>query len=161
SSPMRPQAFAQAAGTPLTALPLTTAAAIGTGGPGGGIIPIQPPEQPDTPPPPMVTPALVGGFAQAGQALDSPDADQLRERAPREALGLADAPSREQIALQRFQNLLAESEDERRMGIRDIGRAAAALGRIGAGITTSQLGDLESRIQETQQRAARDLAAEA
>src|SRR5690606_19227565 len=47
-----------------------------------------------------------------------------------------------------------------RSGVRDIGRAAAALGRIGAGITTSQLGDLEDRIQTQIAREASRLAAE-
>jgi len=103
----------------------------------------------------------VSDLAREGQGLVSPDVARLRAMTLEEAAGLAGAPSREDIALQRFQNILAESEDARRLGIRDIGRAAAALGRIGSGQVTTDLGNLEARIQETQQRAARDLAAEA
>src|SRR5690606_35952778 len=100
-------------------------------------------------------------LAREGQGLASPEARELRALALDAVRGLSDTPSREAIALERFRNILAESEDARRLGIRDIGRAAAALGRIGSGQVTTDLGNLEARIQETQQRAPRDLAAEA
>lgn len=73
---------------------------------------------------------------------------------------LFSTPDRAALASQQFQNLLEQAAEARQTGVRDIGRAAAALGRIGAGITTSQLGDLEERIQTQIAREASRLAAE-
>src|SRR5690606_32228132 len=73
---------------------------------------------------------------------------------------LFSTPDRAALASQQFRDLLEQAAEARQTGVRDIGRAAAALGRIGAGITTSQLGDLEERIQTQIAREASRLAAE-
>ncbi|HEY8431160.1 MAG TPA: hypothetical protein VIL20_22425, partial [Sandaracinaceae bacterium] len=73
---------------------------------------------------------------------------------------LFSTPDRATLASQQFRDLLEQAAEARRIGVRDIGRAAAALGRIGAGMTTSQLGDLGERIETQIAREASRLAAE-
>lgn len=64
------------------------------------------------------------------------------------------SPDLAQAGLDRLAELRQGLSEDRRKGIQDIGRGAAAFGRLGSGVTTSQLGDLESSLQ------ARELAAE-
>ena len=53
----------------------------------------------------------------------------------------------QQSAQGQLQNILEDTEDARRLGSRDIGRSAAAFGRIGSGVVTTDLGNLEERLQ--------------
>src|SRR5690606_22364387 len=142
---------------PVTTLPATTLPAT---------VPAQPPETV----PAMTLPAQLSQFGP-GQDLISTQISPIgftpSEAAERaRALTLQGLESlfaprdRAALASQQFQNLLEQAAEARQTGVRDIGRAAAALGRIGAGITTSQLGDLEERIQTQIAREASRLAAE-
>ena len=72
-----------------------------------------------------------------------------------EALG---APGIGAAAQGQLQNIFEQSADARKLGSRDIGRSAAAFGRVGSGVVNTQLGDLEERIQRGQQQAFRGLA---
>lgn len=72
-----------------------------------------------------------------------------------QALG---APGIGAAAQGRLQNIFEQSADQRKIGSRDIGRSAAAFGRVGSGVVNTQLGDLEARIQRGQQQAFRGLA---
>ena len=90
----------------------------------------------------------------AGQFGQTPLTGQA-QGAVSNALG---GPSLAQAAQGQFQNLLDRASDARQLGTRDIGRSAAALGRIGSGQVTTELGNLEDRIQTGVTRGARDLA---
>lgn len=143
---------------PATTLPATTLPAT---------VPAQPPAETV---PAMTLPAQLSQFGP-GQDLISTQISPIgftpseaAERARALTLqgleSLFSTPDRAALASQQFQNLLEQAAEARQTGVRDIGRAAAALGRIGAGITTSQLGDLEERIQTQIAREASRLAAE-
>ena len=143
---------------PLTTLPATTLPAT---------VPAQPPAETV---PAMTLPAQLSQFGP-GQDLIStqiaptgfaPSAAAERARALtlQSLESLFSTPDRATLASQQFRDLLEQAAEARRTGVRDISRAAAALGRIGAGITTSQLGDLEERIQTQIAREASRLAAE-
>ena len=143
---------------PVTTLPATTLPAT---------VPAQPPAETV---PAMTLPAQLSQFGP-GQDLISTQISPIgftpseaAERARALTLqgleSLFSTPDRAALASQQFQNLLEQAAEARQTGVRDIGRAAAALGRIGAGITTSQLGDLEERIQTQIAREASRLAAE-
>ena len=99
-------------------------------------------------------------FGIAGAGGNSPEAMQLRGLTSQAAEGLAGAPSRQDIALQTLQNLDAEQADIRQLGIQDIGRAGARLGRLGSGMVTTSLGDLESQLNSQRERSLRDLSAQ-
>ena len=70
------------------------------------------------------------------------------------------APSISSQGQQILQNIFQQSEDARRLGARDIGRSAAAFGRVGSGVVNTQLGDLEERIQRGQNQAFTQLASD-
>lgn len=74
---------------------------------------------------------------------------------------LSSGPGRMDIANMRFQNLLDRAGETRKLGVEQIGQDAARLGRIGMGGVSTDLGNLEERIQTGITRAGRDLAAEA
>jgi hypothetical protein len=73
---------------------------------------------------------------------------------------LYSAPNREAIALQTLQNLDAAQADQRKLGIQDIGRAGARLGRLGSGMVTTDLGNLEDRLNTERERTLRGLSAD-
>lgn len=70
-------------------------------------------------------------------------------------------PDRAQLAADALRLFEEQQADERRIGIQDIGREAATLGRIGSGVTTSQLGDLGLQLARERNRMERGLATEA
>jgi hypothetical protein len=67
-------------------------------------------------------------------------------------------PTRTELAQQALQSLDESTADERSRGIRQIGQSAAALGRLGSGMVTTDLGNLEERLQGQRERTLRDLA---
>ncbi len=70
-------------------------------------------------------------------------------------------PSRGELAQQTFQQLRESGEPQFQADLRDVGRRAASLGRIGAGLTTSQLGDVISNRERDLGLAQRGLATQA
>lgn len=77
------------------------------------------------------------------------------------AQSLANAPDRGQIALDYLKNLDQQQANQRQLGIQDIGRSAAKFGRIGSGVVTTSLGDLQSQLNQQREQSLRQLAADA
>ena len=74
------------------------------------------------------------------------------------ATSLGDAPSLTQAAIQRFNALREASEPGFQRELRGVGQKAAALGRIGSGVTTSELGDVALRREKFLGTRLADLA---
>lgn len=91
----------------------------------------------------------------------SDETARLRALALQGFEGLAGAPDRTQLASDAFRLILEQNADARRLGTQQIARDAARLGRLGSGMVTTSLGDLESRIQQSEDQAARALALDA
>jgi hypothetical protein len=68
-------------------------------------------------------------------------------------------PSRSQIALDRLKSFDMGQADDRQRGIQGIGRAAARLGRLNSGMVTTDLGNLEERLNRERERTLLDLSA--
>jgi len=88
----------------------------------------------------------------------SPEAQRARALTAQATESLAGAPNRQELALQSLQNFDAEQGDIRQLGIQDIGRAGARLGRLGSGMVTTDLGNLEDRLNTTRERMLSDLS---
>lgn len=86
--------------------------------------------------------------------LDSARTNRLSDQTSAAADKVANGPDLAKAGLDKLAELRQGLSEDRRIGMQDIGRSAAKFGRLGAGQTTSQLGDLESSLQ------ARELAAE-
>jgi hypothetical protein len=71
---------------------------------------------------------------------------------------LKDTPDLAKAGLDQLAGLREQTAEDRQKGIQDIGRSAAAFGRIGSGVTTGQLGDLEALLQKRQIAAETGLA---
>lgn len=88
------------------------------------------------------------------------EAGRARTLAAGQLEDVAGAPSRQSIALDRFNDLLDRTNDERTHGVRSIGQSAAKFGRLGSGMVTTDLGNLEDRLQTNLIREARGLSAD-
>lgn len=71
---------------------------------------------------------------------------------------LNSSPDLAQAGLDKLAELRQQTGEDRRAGIQNIGRANAALGRLGSGMVTGQLGDLEATLQARQTAAEKGLA---
>ena len=69
-------------------------------------------------------------------------------------------PSRSEIAAKRLELLDRGQADQRKRGIQEIGRNAASLGRLNSGMVTTDLGNLEERLQELRERTLLGLSAD-
>lgn len=74
------------------------------------------------------------------------------------AAALSAAPSLASAGAQQLAELRQQTAEDRKTGIQDIGRSAATFGRLGSGVTTGQLGDLEALLQKRQTAAETGLA---
>ncbi len=90
----------------------------------------------------------------------SPESERARTLTMQSLENLSGAPSRREIALDVLRNFDAEQGDVRTRGIRDIGRGAAKFGRLGSGAVTTDLGNLEERLDENRNRLLRGLSAD-
>ena len=90
----------------------------------------------------------------------SPEALRARELTGQNLESLSSAPSRQELAEQSFARLGESLGEARTKGIQDIGRKAAAFGRIGSGVTTTNLGDLGERLGTIETRERGRLAGE-
>ena len=70
------------------------------------------------------------------------------------------SPSRLDLAQQAFKTLDENTNDQRQRGIQQTGQAAARLGRLGSGMVTTDLGNLEDRLQQNRDQALRGLSVE-
>lgn len=83
---------------------------------------------------------------------------QLQGQTDTAAGAVGQGPNLTQSALDRLAELDQATTEQRRVGIQDIGRGNAALGRLGSGMVTSQLGDLEALLQARGTAARKSLA---
>lgn len=74
------------------------------------------------------------------------------------ARALSQGPNLTQAALDRYADLEQQTQENRQQGIQQIGRAAARLGRLGSGMVTTDLGNLEALLQQRGTAARRGLA---
>lgn len=142
-------------------------------------VPLQPatpggPAGPMPEKPPPGTPAFTGDYATLndfGPGNDlrfsqiTPGADprtaKLNDLVNQFTGKIGAAPDLAQASLDKLAGLRQQTLEDRKKGIQDIGRGAAAFGRIGSGVTTSQLGDLESSLQARELAAEKGLAGDA
>jgi hypothetical protein len=89
---------------------------------------------------------------------DNPRLQAVQAQLDKALQGL-EGPDRGQIARDIFQGLEEDFGEQRERGIRRIGEKAGALGRIGSGGVTTELGTLEESIGKQRSRAMRELAA--
>lgn len=71
---------------------------------------------------------------------------------------LTQGPNLQQSALDAFKNIQGKTAEQRQLGIQDIGRSAARLGRLGSGMVTTDLGNLEDTLRSHENQALGDLA---
>lgn len=92
----------------------------------------------------------------------SPMADQLRQMGMSSLQGLSSAPDRGQLAAQALSLQRQLTQPQWEQDLRHVGQSAAALGRLGSGMTTSELGDVtlqrEKALGLYGQQAALDAA---
>ncbi len=96
------------------------------------------------------------GFADAADPT-SDAARRVRELTLRGVEGLQ-GPDRSALAQRTFDLLRERTEPAFQRELQDVGRRAATLGRIGSGVTTSDLGDVQSQRERFLSEAQRDLA---
>ena len=107
------------------------------------------------------------GVDQASQALSgysgsaiSPEASRARSLALSDLEALR-GPDRSQIASDTLQRLIADTNPQYEKELQGVGQRAAALGRLGSGVTTSDLGDVAQRRQQAIASEAGRLSSEA
>jgi hypothetical protein len=91
----------------------------------------------------------------------SPEALQARQAVLQTLEEARGAPDRGALAQEQFDILQERGRPGFERRLRDIGRSASALGRVGAGITTTNLADLGAERERELALAGRELAAEA
>lgn len=115
--------------------------------------PQQPPVQPSQPIPGVGSSGITG--LPAGPNVTEFTAEEnLRNK----QIAPGGDPSRSALAQQTFDLIREQGEAGFQADIRKVGQSAAKFGRIGAGMTTSDLGDVAQRRNEFLGRAQRDLA---
>lgn len=73
---------------------------------------------------------------------------------------LQNGPNLTDAAKQAFDVLGQQTAERRKLGIQDIGRNAARLGRLGSGMVTTDLGNLEDTLQQHENQARQQLASQ-
>lgn len=100
------------------------------------------------------------GLQTAQGYVETPEAMQLRQMALADLQGLS-GPNRGQIAQDVFSQLEDASRPQFERDLRGVGQKAAAWGRMGAGMTTSNLGDVISERERELALQKRGLSSEA
>ena len=102
--------------------------------------------------------AAAGGVNPVGFSGDT-TAARAQTMAALESLN--SGPNRGEIASGYYDNLLSASAPQFEQDLRRVGQKASALGRVGAGMTTSDLGTVQQRREEGLSRARSGLALDA
>lgn len=104
-----------------------------------------------------------GGVAYTGPSAITYGADttNVRGQLAGQLGGLSSAPDRASLAAQAFEQMQARNQPNREREYRAAGQRVAALGRVGAGMTTNDLNDLTANFNREDTLAQRDLALEA
>lgn len=119
----------------------------------------------------QINPGVPGDFSNiaqffttaAGEAANvpnpslSPEALQARQAASQASTALSTLPDRVQLALNAYNRFRTETAPQHAADLRAVGQRAAALGRIGAGMTTTELSDLELARQRDLDRRRQEL----
>lgn len=87
-------------------------------------------------------------------------ANQARTMALTDLQGLG-GPDRGKLAADAFETIEARGQPQFQKDLQNVGRKAAALGRLGAGMTTSELGDVMTTRQRDLDLTKRELATDA
>ena len=127
------------------------------------------PTAPSVPPAGAGTPGVALGSYGPGSDLQSSTITPANSALTNQAQGavthalgsLAALPDRTALAQGNMALLQQQIGDEQTAGMKQIAQQAAALGRVGSGMTTSNYGDLADRLAVEQQRAASGLALDA
>lgn len=95
-----------------------------------------------------------------GASATSGAANRARSMALTDLEGLG-GPNRGQLAADAFETIEARGQPQFQKDLQNVGRRAAALGRLGAGMTTSELGDVITTRQRDLDLTKRELATDA
>lgn len=107
------------------------------------------------------TNALDQAFRATGQQAEmSPELQAARSQAL-EQMGSLGGPDRTQLALDAFKQFQEAGEPAFQQRLTDVGRKAAALGRIGSGVTTTELGDVQLQREKDLSRRGQELSTQA
>lgn len=127
--------------------------------PNVGVTPGVPPAAPDTGPITDFGPGDDLRFTQINP-MDDARTSRLSDLVEGAAGRIGGAPDITQAGLDKLKLFEDETADARRLGTQEIGRRAAALGRVGSGMVTTDLGNLEDRLQTRLARERAGLAAD-
>jgi hypothetical protein len=107
--------------------------------------------------------AIGGGAPMGGYSVGGPSAaaQQLTGQLTQGVGSLYSAPNRGDLASQQYQLMQEQYQPRFEQDLRQVGQKASALGRIGAGMTTSDLGDVAQRKNEFFGQQARQLSMDA
>lgn len=92
--------------------------------------------------------------------VDNPRLARLNDLVDQFTGRIASSPDITHAGLDKLKLFEDQTADARTLGSRDIGRDAARLGRLGSGVVTTQLGDLENTLQTNLNRARTGLASD-
>jgi hypothetical protein len=130
--------------------------------------PLMPPQKPNIQPPGPAAPTPADPLTDFGPGndlrytqinpVDSPRVARLNDLVDQSAQKIGNAPDLTEAGLNQLAELRNRTSEDRRAGMQSIGRGAASLGRLGSGVTTSQLGDLEAVLQSRELAAQKGLA---
>lgn len=104
--------------------------------------------------------AGAGGVGGGGVSYGA-DTTGLRSQLAAHLGGLGNLPDRGTLAAKAFDLMLQESNPQHEADLRNVGRKTAALGRIGSGMATADLGTVQQRREEALMRTREALANEA
>jgi hypothetical protein len=181
--PITPMGTAPAPTAPV-ARPMPANPGISQVGPGStisegfGLTPPTPLPPPQQPPPTGVTVPPPSGPPDTGrfttdfgpgndlqyQQINPAASDRLKQYQDQllsYSKGLADTPDRGELAKQAWEQEAAATEPQYQQDLRAVGEKNAALGRIGSGITTSELGDVSLQREKYLGNLQKQLATEA
>ncbi len=101
------------------------------------------------------------GSVATGTYNPSADTTAARGNISTQLDALNSAPNRGDLARQQFDLIGRQSEPQYQSDLRAVGQKAAALGRIGSGVTTSDLGDVTQRREQSLANSRQQLSLDA
>jgi len=103
----------------------------------------------------------IGAAQGIGGASFGADVGASREAAMRALQAMETGPNRGELASKQFDLMREASNPAFEADLRRVGQRASALGRVGAGMTTSDLGTVQQRREEALSQAAKGLSLDA